>query len=45
MTTLKWGRAAPDFELPSSEGRSIRLAEFRGRDVVLGFYCYDFGGI
>ena len=22
-----------------------KLREYRGRDVVLGFYCYDFGGI
>ena len=45
VATLKWGQAAPDFELPSTEGRPITLREFRGRDVVLGFYCYDFGGI
>ena len=45
MIPLRWGQAAPDFELPSTEGRAISLREFRGRDVVLGFYCYDFGGI
>lgn len=45
MTTLKWGQPAPDFELPSTTGQPITLREFRGRDVVLGFYCYDFGGI
>jgi peroxiredoxin len=45
VTTVKWGQPAPEFELPSPEGRSISLREFRGRDVVLGFYCYDFGGI
>jgi peroxiredoxin len=45
MIPLRWGQAAPDFELPSTEGRPIALREFRGRDVVLGFYCYDFGGI
>lgn len=45
VTTLKWGQPAPDFELPSTEGRAISLREFRGRDVVLGFYCYDWGGI
>ena len=45
MTTLKWGQPAPAFELPSTEGRTVSLAEFRGREVVLGFYCYDWGGI
>lgn len=45
VTTLKWGQPAPDFELPSTEGRPISLREHRGRDVVLGFYCYDWGGI
>lgn len=43
---LHWGQPAPDFKLPSSEGREISLSEFRGTsDVVLVFYCYDFGGI
>lgn len=45
VTTLRWGQAAPEFELPSTEGRPISLRELRGRDVVLGFYCYDWGGI
>jgi peroxiredoxin len=45
VTTVKWGQPAPEFELPSTEGRPIALREFRGRDVVLGFYCYDWGGI
>jgi peroxiredoxin Q/BCP len=31
------GQPAPDFDLDSSQGR-IRLADFRGRNVVLYFY-------
>jgi AhpC/TSA family len=44
--TLKYSQPAPEFTLPATGGRSISLADFRGRaDVVLVFYCYDFGGI
>jgi peroxiredoxin len=43
---LRWGQAAPSFSLPSTLGRPLSLAEFKGQaDVVLVFYCYDFGGI
>lgn len=42
---LGYGKPAPEFSLPSTEGRPIGLAELRGRDVVLVFYCYDWGGI
>jgi peroxiredoxin len=46
MTPLRYGELAPDFSLPSTEGRPITLAEYRGKaDVVLAFYCYDFGRI
>ena len=34
VTTLRWGQAAPEFELPSTEGRPISLRELRGHDVV-----------
>lgn len=43
--TPRWGQPAPDFSVPSTEGRAIALAELQGRDVVLVFYCYDWGGI
>jgi peroxiredoxin len=46
MTALRYGQPAPDFALPSTDGRTVTLAEFRGRaDVVLVFYCYDWGRI
>jgi thioredoxin-dependent peroxiredoxin len=36
------GQPAPDFELPDSEGKRIRLADFRGKKaVVLYFYPKD----
>jgi peroxiredoxin len=42
---LRWGQPAPAFSLPSTLGRAVSLEEFRGRDTVLTFYCYDFGSI
>ena len=38
---LKEGDRAPDFELPSSTGRPIRLSSLKGRSVVLYFYPQD----
>lgn len=43
--TPAWGQPAPDFALPATGGREVRLSELRGRDVVLVFYCFDFGSI
>lgn len=44
MTGLRFGQPAPDFTLPATAGQ-IQLADFRGRDVVLVFYCFDWGSI
>ena len=35
------GRPAPDFELVSDEGTTVRLSDLRGRPVVLYFYPKD----
>src|SRR5947207_2052145 len=39
--TLKVGDTAPDFELPSDTGETIKLSDFRGKRVVLYFYPKD----
>lgn len=35
------GAPAPDFELESDEGQTVRLSDLRGRQVVLYFYPKD----
>jgi peroxiredoxin len=42
---VRYGQPAPDFTLPSTDNRDITLSEYRGRDVVLVFYCFDWGSI
>jgi peroxiredoxin len=42
---VRYGQPAPDFTLPSTENRDITLSEYRGKDVVLVFYCFDWGSI
>ncbi len=39
--TVQAGIPAPDFELPDETGKLHRLAEYRGRVVVLYFYPKD----
>jgi peroxiredoxin Q/BCP len=38
---IQAGESAPDFELPSSEGGSVKLSKLRGQKVVLYFYPKD----
>ena len=38
---LNEGDRAPDFELPASDGKKVRLSALRGKQVVLYFYPKD----
>ncbi len=35
---IKQGDAAPDFELPDQDGRSVKPSDYRGQPVVVYFY-------
>jgi peroxiredoxin len=35
---LKVGQTAPDFQLKTHTGASIKLSDYRGRNVVLAFF-------
>lgn len=41
MSELSIGDMAPDFELPSDSGETVRLSNLRGKRVVLYFYPKD----
>ncbi|MBN1594673.1 thioredoxin-dependent thiol peroxidase [candidate division FCPU426 bacterium] len=38
---LTAGDPAPDFALPDAQGRAVKLADFRGKHVILYFYPKD----
>src|SRR5436189_6302563 len=42
MAGPREGDEAPGFELPGSGGRTYRLADYRGKGVILAFYPGDF---
>jgi peroxiredoxin len=43
---LKVGDVAPDFELPASGGRTIKLSDYRGKkNVLLAFYPFAFSPV
>src|SRR4051794_910382 len=41
MSDLQQGQPAPDFELSSDSGETVRLSDQRGKQVVLYFYPRD----
>lgn len=44
-THLKIGQPAPDFMLTDTEGKEVKLADFKGKkNVVLAFYVLAFTG-
>lgn len=42
MSRIEIGDVAPDFELASTGGQTVRLSGLRGRWVILAFYPGDF---
>ena len=41
MFHLKQGDSAPDFAAPNEKGQTVRLADFKGKKLVLYFYPKD----
>ena len=35
---IRVGEKAPDFALPSAQGKTVRLSDYPGRNVLIDFY-------
>ena len=42
---IEIGNQAPDFALPDQDGNERKLSEFRGKNIVLAFYPFDFSPV
>jgi thioredoxin-dependent peroxiredoxin len=41
IVTVEVGKSAPDFELEASNGETVKLSSFQGKNVILYFYPKD----
>lgn len=41
MAGIEAGRKAPDFSVRDAKGKTVRLADFAGKDLVIFFYPAD----
>ena len=39
------GEEAPDFTLVDQDGKERKLSEFRGKNIILAFYAFDFSPV
>jgi peroxiredoxin Q/BCP len=44
MALPEIGSTAPAFSLPNQDGKSVSLADFAGKNVLVWFYPRAFGG-
>jgi peroxiredoxin len=42
---VKVGDAAPEFDLVDEDGKPVKLSDFKGKNVVLAFYPFDFSPV
>ena len=42
---IEIGEEAPDFSLVDQDGNEIKLSNFRGKNIILAFYPFDFSPV